>query len=200
MQRLTIFPSSINTHYIERAVEAICDGGVIIYPTDTLYAMGCDALSQKAVERLCAAKGINPAKQMLSVICSDLSMAALYARIDNRAFQILKRNTPGPFTFVLPAAPTLPKAFKGRKTVGIRIPDNEIARTITEMLGHPVLSASIASDGDEIITPDQLELIPALDAELLIDGGDSDNLPSTVVDLTDSSSPEIIRQGKGELL
>ncbi|MGM9870259.1 MAG: L-threonylcarbamoyladenylate synthase [Muribaculaceae bacterium] len=200
MQRLTIFPSSINTHYIERAVEAICDGGVIIYPTDTLYAMGCDALSQKAVERLCAAKGINPAKQMLSVICSDLSMAALYARIDNRAFQILKRNTPGPFTFVLPAAPTLPKAFKGRKTVGIRIPDNEIARAITEMLGHPVLSASIASDGDEIITPDQLELIPALDAELLIDGGDSDNLPSTVVDLTDSSSPEIIRQGKGELL
>ena len=200
MQRLTIFPSSINTHYIERAVEAICDGGVIIYPTDTVYAMGCDALSQKAVERLCAAKGINPAKQMLSVICSDLSMAALYARIDNRAFQILKRNTPGPFTFVLPAAPTLPKAFKGRKTVGIRIPDNEIARAITEMLGHPVLSASIASDGDEIITPDQLELIPALDAELLIDGGDSDNLPSTVVDLTDSSSPEIIRQGKGELL
>ena len=155
---------------------------------------------KKAVERLCAAKGINPAKQMLSVICSDLSMAALYARIDNRAFQILKRNTPGPFTFVLPAAPTLPKAFKGRKTVGIRIPDNEIARAITEMLGHPVLSASIASDGDEIITPDQLELIPALDAELLIDGGDSDNLPSTVVDLTDSSSPEIIRQGKGELL
>lgn len=200
MQRLTIFPSSINTLYIERAVEAIRDGGVIIYPTDTLYAMGCDALSQKAVERLCAAKGINPAKQMLSVICSDLSMAALYARIDNRAFQILKRNTPGPFTFVLPAAPTLPKAFKGRKTVGIRIPDNEIARAITEMLGHPVLSASIASDGDEIITPDQLELIPALDAELLIDGGDSDNLPSTVVDLTDSSSPEIIRQGKGELL
>ena len=200
MQRLTIFPSSINTHYIERAVEAICDGGVIIYPTATLYAMGCDALSQKAVERLCAAKGINPAKQMLSVICSDLSMAALYARIDNRAFQILKRNTPGPFTFVLPAAPTLPKAFKGRKTVGIRIPDNEIARAITEMLGHPVLSASIASDGDEIITPDQLELIPALDAELLIDGGDSDNLPSTVGDLTDSSAPEIIRQGKGELL
>lgn len=200
MQRLTIFPSSINTLYIERAVEAIRDGGVIIYPTDTLYAMGCDALSQKAVERLCAAKGINPAKQMLSVICSDLSMAALYARIDNRAFQILKRNTPGPFTFVLPAAPTLPKAFKGRKTVGVRIPDNTIARNIAEILGHPVLSASIASDDDEIITPDQLELIPALDAELLIDGGDSDNLPSTVVDLTDSSSPEIIRQGKGELL
>lgn len=199
MQRLTIFPSSINTLYIERAVEAIRDGGVIIYPTDTLYAMGCDALSQKAVERLCAAKGINPAKQMLSVICSDLSMAALYARIDNRAFQILKRNTPGPFTFVLPAAPTLPKAFKGRKTVGVRIPDNTIARNIAEILGHPVLSASIASDDYEIITPDQIELMPALDARLLIDGGEGDNLPSTVVDLTDSSSPEIIRQGKGEL-
>lgn len=199
MQRLTIFPSSINTLYIERAVEAIRDGEVIIYPTDTLYAMGCDALSQKAVERLCAAKGINPAKQMLSVICSDLSMAALYARIDNRAFQILKRNTPGPFTFVLPAAPTLPKAFKGRKTVGVRIPDNTIARNIAEILGHPVLSASIASDDDEIITPDQIELMPALDARLLIDGGEGDNLPSTVVDLTDSSSPEIIRQGKGEL-
>lgn len=199
MQRLTIFPSSINTLYIERAVEAIRDGGVIIYPTDTLYAMGCDALSQKAVERLCAAKGINPAKQMLSVICSDLSMAALYARIDNRAFQILKRNTPGPFTFVLPAAPILPKAFKGRKTVGVRIPDNTIARNIAEILGHPVLSTSIASDDDEIITPDQIELMPALGAELLIDGGEGDYLPSTVVDLTDSSSPEIIRQGKGEL-
>ena len=200
MKSLRIFSGNINLRFIEEAVQALDDGNLIIYPTDTLYAMGCDALSQKAVERLCAAKGINPAKQMLSVICSDLSMAALYARIDNRAFQILKRTTPGPFTFVLPAAPTLPKAFKGRKTVGIRIPDNEIARAITEMLGHPVLSASIASAGDEIITPDQLELIPALDAELLIDGGDSDNLPSTVVDLTDSSSPEIIPPGKGELL
>lgn len=137
MDRLTIFPTSINERHIETAVEALRDGEIVIYPTDSLYALGCNALSQRAVERLCAAKGINPDKQLLSVVCADLSMAAQYARIDNRAFQILKRNTPGAFTFVLPAATTLPKAFKGRKTVGIRIPDNAIARAISLSLDGP---------------------------------------------------------------
>lgn len=200
MLRLTVFPSSINSRHIERAVEALRQGQIIVYPTDTLYALGCDALSQRAVERLCAVKGINPAKQLLSVVCSDLSMAAQYARIDNRAFQIIKRNTPGPFTFILPAASTLPKVFKGRRTVGIRIPDNPIAVALTETLGNPILSASIYGDGEpEITSADQIELLNGLDAEVLIDGGDSGTGLSTVVDLTDSSSPEIIREGKSEL-
>lgn len=201
MERLTIFPTSINARYIDRAVEALRQGEIIAYPTDTLYALGCDALSQRAVERLCALKGINPAKQSLSVVCADLSMAAQYARIDNRAFQIIKRNTPGPFTFVLPAATTLPKVFKGRRTVGIRIPDNPITIALALSLGNPILSASIfGEDEDEISSPDQIELLPNIDAEVLIDGGEGGIVPSTVVDLTDSSAPEILRQGKGELL
>ena len=201
MQRLTIYPTSINARFIESAAEILRQGGIIVYPTDTLYALGCDALSQRAVERLCAIKGINPAKQFLSVVCADLSMAAQYARIDNRAFQIIKRNTPGPFTFILPAASTLPKVFKGRRTVGIRIPDNAITIALTQTLGNPILSASIFSEGEEeISSPDQIELLPNLDAQLIIDGGDSGVEYSTIVDLTDSSSPEVIRAGKGELL
>lgn len=201
MQRLTVYPSSINSRHIARAAEILGSGGIIAYPTDTLYALGCDALSQRAVERLCAAKGINPAKQMLSVVCSDLSMAARYARIDNTAFQIIRRNTPGPFTFVLPAASTLPKAFKGRRTVGIRIPDNAVARALAEALDRPILSASLTGGEDEaIVSPDEIELLPGLDAELLVDGGEGGTEPSTVVDLTDIRAPEIIREGLGELI
>lgn len=201
MQRLTVYPSSINQRHIDTAAEALKSGEIVIYPTDSLYALGCDALSQRAVERLCAIIGINPAKQLLSVICADLSMASQYARIDNRAFRILKRNTPGPFTFVLPAAATLPKAFKGRRTVGIRIPDNAIAQTLSQSLGSPILSASVTSEneGETPISAGDIELLPQLGAEILIDGGDTDGNPTTVVDFTDSSSPIILRQGRAEL-
>ncbi len=201
MRRLTVYPSSINRQYIDLAVEAISSGEIVIYPTDSLYALGCDALSQRAIERQCAIIGINPAKQLLSVVCADLSMASQYARIDNRAFRILKRNTPGPFTFVLPAANTLPKAFKSRRTVGIRIPDNAIAQALSQYLNGPILSASVTSgnEGETPISADEIELLPQLGAEILIDGGDTDGNPTTVVDLTDSSSPVILRQGRAEL-
>ncbi|MBD5300683.1 MAG: threonylcarbamoyl-AMP synthase [Duncaniella sp.] len=208
MKTLRMYPTSINERYLDEAVECLKDGGVIIYPTDTLYAIGCDALNNSAIERLCKIKGVNPQKQTLSVVCDGISMASDYARIDNEAFRILRANLPGPFTFILPAATSLPKVFKGRKEVGIRVPDNAVSRAIAERLGHPILSSSLKVD-DEIPEFDAHEVAQAFEgvASLLIDDGESGNGdsgwtpgPSTVVDLTDSRNPEIVREGKGELL
>lgn len=202
-----MYPGSINERYLDEVVDCLRSGGIIIYPTDTLYAMGCDALNNGAIERLCRIKGVNPQKQTLSVVCDGISMASEYARIDNEAFRILRRNLPGPFTFVLPAATSLPKVFKGRKEVGLRVPDNPIAMAIASRLGHPILSSSLKVD-DEVpeFDPHELALSFEGQAELLIDDGESGNGdfgwtpgPSTVVDLTDSYAPEIIREGKGEL-
>lgn len=207
MKTLRMYPTSINDRYLDETVECLKDGGIIIYPTDTLYAIGCDALNNSAIERLCKLKGVNPQKQTLSVVCDGISMASEYARIDNEAFRVLRRNLPGAFTFILPAATTLPKVFKGRKEVGIRVPDNPIATSIAERLGHPILSSSLKVD-DEVPEFDAQELAMAFDgvASILIDDGESGNGdsgwtpgPSTVVDLTDSRNPEIIREGKGEL-
>lgn len=202
MEKLTIYPTSIDRRAIERAAKVLDDGGIIIYPTDTVYAIGCDSLNNKAIERLCAIKGINPAKQHLSVVCTDISQAAEYARIDNRAFAMIKSCLPGPYTFILPVSPKLPKAFKGRHTVGIRVPDNDITRALTRELGRPVLSASMtpgADDSWDYTDPDALMIACADKADLIIDGGEGGTELSTVADLTDSSAPEIIRQGKGEL-
>ena len=207
MRTLRMYPSSINERYLDEVADCLRAGGIIIYPTDTLYAVGCDALNNGAIERLCRIKGVNPQKQTLSVVCDGISMASEYARIDNEAFRILRRNLPGAFTFILPAATSLPKVFKGRKEVGIRVPDNQIAMAIAARLGHPILSSSLKVD-DEVPEFDAQELTLAFEgqAELLIDdGGDGESLsggmplPSTVVDLTDSRSPEIIREGQGEL-
>lgn len=201
MKTLTIYPGSINERYIDEVVEALRAGDIVIYPTDTLYALGCDALNQRAIERLCRIKGINPDKQPLSVICSDLSQAAEYARIDNRAFRVLKEYLPGPFTFILPAATTLPKVFKGRKSVGVRIPDNAIPRALAEAMGNPILSTSIAFDADvpaEAEMPESIALRYDNDVDVMIDGGEGSVYPSTIVDLTDSNSPEVVRQGAGE--
>lgn len=207
MKTLRMYPTSINDRYLDETVECLKDGGIIIYPTDTLYAIGCDALNNSAIERLCKLKGVNPQKQTLSVVCDGISMASEYARIDNESFRVLRRNLPGAFTFILPAATTLPKVFKGRKEVGIRVPDNPIATSIAERLGHPILSSSLKVD-DEVPEFDAQELAMAFDgvASILIDDGESGNGdsgwtpgPSTVVDLTDSRNPEIIREGKGDL-
>lgn len=207
MKTLRMYPTSINDRYLDETVECLKDGGIIIYPTDTLYAIGCDALNNSAIEQLCKLKGVNPQKQTLSVVCDGISMASEYARIDNEAFRVLRRNLPGAFTFILPAATTLPKVFKGRKEVGIRVPDNPIATSIAERLGHPILSSSLKVD-DEVPEFDAQELAMAFEgvASILIDDGESGNGdsgwtpgPSTVVDLTDSRNPEIIREGKGDL-
>ncbi len=203
MQILRIYPSSVNDRFISQAVEALCRGGIIVYPTDTLYAVGCDALNQGAIERVCRMKGLNPQKNMLSIVCSGISQASEYARIDNVAYNMIRRYVPGPFTFVLPAAYSLPKAFKGRKTVGVRIPDNAIARRVAEDLGRPVLTTSMPSEGygeDEIVMPEAIALRgEMLGIDVMIDGGQGGSIGSTVVDLTDSSSPEILRQGIGRM-
>ncbi|MCD8387542.1 MAG: threonylcarbamoyl-AMP synthase [Bacteroidales bacterium] len=200
MEYLTIYPSSINERSIEQAVKALRDGEIILYPTDTLYAVGCNALDNRAIERLCALKDINPAKQLLSVVCSDISQASDYARIDNKAFALLKRALPGPFTFILPASTKLPKVFKGRKTVGIRVPDNAIAQALAEALGNPILSSSVAVNTkypEEAANPESLEMHYEGKASLIIDGGEGGIEASTIIDCLDSSAPEIIRQGKG---
>lgn len=206
MKILTIYPGSVNDRHIAEAVGVLRDGGIIIYPTDTLYAFGCDALNNRAIERLCHLKGLNPAKNLLSVVCSDISQAAEYARIDNHAFRILKQYLPGPFTFILPSSTTLPKVFKGRKSVGIRVPDNEIALALARELGNPLMTSSIPLDDFadtgyvEAVDPRSVALKYENEGEieLAIDGGEGSTEPSTVVDILDSTSPEILRPGLGE--
>lgn len=202
MKTLTVYPDSINSRAIDDAVRILRDGGIVIYPTDTIYALGCNALDNRAVERLCRLKGINPDKHLLSIVCSSLSQAAEYAKIDNRAFRLLKENLPGPFTFILPAQNSLPKVFKGRKTVGIRIPDHPVALALAEALGAPVASTSVAIDEDESDDArhaDSLALRYGHDADLVIDSGEGDIEPSTIVDLLDSSAPEVVRQSSFEI-
>ena len=196
-----MYPTSINDRYLDEVVDTLRRGGLIIYPTDTVYAIGCDALNSRAIEKVCRIKGLNPDKNTLSIIAADMSMAAEYARIDNKAFHMLKDNLPGPFTFILPAATTLPKAFKGRHTVGVRIPDNAIATAIARELGNPILSTSIMpdADGNYPVDPQAIALEVPSEIDLVIDGGEGSSEVSTVVDATDSTAPEILRQGAGEL-
>ena len=201
MKRLLFRGETVNSRNIDDAVRILRDGGVVIYPTDTVYALGCDALNNRAIERLCRLKGINLDKQLLSVVCASISQAAEYARIDNRAFRLMKDNLPGPFTFILPSASSLPKVFKGRKSVGVRVPDNAIALALAESLGNPVMTTSVSVENDDdIISPDALELAYRHDADLLIDAGEGGSVVSTIIDCLDSSAPEILRQGLGDIV
>lgn len=190
--------AGVDTRVLNAAVEALRDGQIIIYPTDTLYALGCDALNNRAIERLCRIKGINPDKNTLAIVCGNMSQAAEYARIDNFAFRLLRHYLPGPFTFILPASTALPKIFKGRKTVGIRIPDSPLATTLAAELGNPIMTTSIQIS-DDIIDPVGIaELYKNNnDITLCINGGDIHDTPSTVIDITDSRDPKLIRQGLG---
>ena len=201
MKILKMYTSNINDRFMDEVIETLRDGGIVIYPTDTLYAIGCDALKNNAIERICKIKGINPQRTNLSIVCSDISQASQYARIDNRAFQLLRENLPGAFTFILPAASTLPKVFKGRKTVGIRVPDNVIACEIAARLGNPVLTTSIEWDDDpeDGCNPQAIAMKYEDVVDIVIDGGNGELTPSTIVDCTDSAAPEIIREGKGVL-
>ena len=199
MKSLRIYNGNINMRFIDEAVEALEQGSLIIYPTDTLYAIGCDATNQRAIEHVCRIKGIDPRRQQLSILCADMSQAARFARIDNRAFDIMRRNLPGPFTFILPPATTLPKAFKGRKEVGVRIPDDDVARCLAEELGRPLLTTSIitgSSNSDDYHTT-MMEISDSYksDIPLLIDSGARDCIPSAIIDIMDPGSPTILRQG-----
>ncbi|OUN69977.1 L-threonylcarbamoyladenylate synthase [Barnesiella sp. An55] len=201
MKRLKIYEENPSENEIAKAVEVLRDGGIVIYPTDTIYALGCDALNVRAVERICQIKGINPQKVNLSIICRELSWVSEYAKMSNSYFKLLKRNLPGPFTFILPTSASLPKIYKNRKTVGIRIPDNAITLALAEALGNPLLTTSVAIDEEEPEYGTNPELIaeryePV--ADLIIDGGEGGTMPSTTVDCT-GDEPVVLREGKGEL-
>ncbi len=203
MKSLRIYPGNINSRFIDEAIEALEDGQLIIYPTDTLYALGCDATNQRAIEHVCRLKDIDPRRHHLAIMCADLSQAARFARIDNNAFDVMRRNLPGPFTFILPPASTLPKAFKGRKEVGIRIPDDDVARHLANAFGRPLLTSSLIVD--EFDNDDyhlaMMEVADSFssDVALIIDSGTRQQIPSAIINLMDSSSPEIIREGPIDL-
>jgi tRNA threonylcarbamoyl adenosine modification protein (Sua5/YciO/YrdC/YwlC family) len=198
---IKIYPENPNPKEIRRVVEVLQSGGLVIYPTDTVYGLGCDFNNSKAVERVAQLKGINLKKEHLSIICHDLSHLSDYTKpLDSPTFRLLKKNLPGPFTFILPASNNVPRLFKNnKKTIGLRIPDNSIALEIVRELGNPLLSTSIKDD-DEILeytTDPELIYEKFRDlVDLVIDGGFGGNEPSTVVDCT-ALPYQIIRQGKG---
>lgn len=197
-----IYPQNPNFRDIYKVVHALQDGELIVYPTDTVYAIGCDALNVRAVERICRMKGVNPQKSNLSIICSDLSNLSEYAKVSNATFKIMKKNLPGPFTFILPTSSELPKIYKNRKEVGVRIPDNTIVRSLVKELGNPLLTMSVHDDDDEYIEystdPELIHEKYANQVAFVIDGGIGGIEPSTVVDCT-TDDFNIIRQGKGVL-
>lgn len=199
---IKIYNDNPNPKEIEKVVKVLQKGGLVIYPTDTVYGLGCDITSTKALEKIAKIKGVKLEKANFSFICNDLSHLSDYVKqIDTATYKILKRALPGPYTFILPGSNSLPKVFKKRKTVGIRIPDNNIARAIVEALGNPIVSTSI-HDEDEVLeyTTDP-ELIFEKwqnQVDLVVDGGFGDNYASTVIDLT-TDEPEVIREGKGSL-
>lgn len=197
-----LYPENPNPKEVDKIVNVLQNGGLVIYPTDTVYAIGCDALNVRAVEAICKMKGINPNKSNLSIICYDLSNISEYAKVDNNIFKVMKKNLPGPFTFILKTTSNLPKIYKNKKTVGIRIPDNNIIRELVRVLGNPILTTSVKDDDEIIEYTTDPELIYEKyenQVDVVIDGGYGGLDGSTIVDCT-MGEPEIIRQGKGELI
>ena len=190
-----------NPKEIAKVVKVLQSGGLIIYPTDTIYGLGCDITKTKSLEKIAQIKGVQLEKANLSFICNDLSHLSDYVKqLDSATFKILKRALPGPYTFILPGSNNLPKVFKKKKTVGIRIPNNNIIRTLVAELGNPIVSTSIRDEDDVLEYTTDPELIfekwQGL-VDVVIDGGYGDNEPSTVIDLTEE--PAVIREGKGSL-
>ncbi|MGL5773124.1 MAG: L-threonylcarbamoyladenylate synthase [Bacteroidales bacterium] len=199
---LKLYNDNTNLRDLDKIIDVLKNGGLIIYPTDTLYAIGCDALNVRAVERICRIKNIDPEKVNLSIVCYDLSNISEYAKVDNATFKLMKKNLPGPFTFILKANHNLPRIYRNRKNVGIRVPENNIAREICRLLGNPILSTSVFLDPMEIeyaTDPELMEEKYQYDVDIVIDGGYGETIPSTIVDCVDDTF-EITRQGKGELM
>ena len=198
-----LFEDNPNGRDIRKVVDILKDGGVIIYPTDTIYAMGCDINQVKAVQRVCHLKGVKPEKANFSIICQDLSNIAMYAKVSNEVFKLMKHNLPGPFTFILPATNRLPNVMMNRrKTIGIRVPDNFIVQAIVEELGNPLLTTSVKADDEVVEYMTDPELIHERYGnlvDLVIDGGYGKNVASTVVDCT-GDEITIVRQGNGDLI
>ncbi|WP_053977182.1 L-threonylcarbamoyladenylate synthase [Mangrovimonas xylaniphaga] len=201
-QFIRIYEENPNPREIDKVVKVLKNGGLIIYPTDTVYGLGCDIMNTKALERVAKIKKVKLEKANFSFICEDLSNLSDYVKqIDTSTFKILKRALPGPYTFILPGAKTLPSVFKKKKTVGIRVPANNIALEIVRQLGNPIISTSIRDD-DEILeyTTDPELIHEKWDnlVDLVIDGGYGDNEASTVIDFSEEE-PLIVREGKGSL-
>ncbi|GAA4441718.1 L-threonylcarbamoyladenylate synthase [Pontibacter saemangeumensis] len=197
---LKIHPETPQQRKILEAVEILRNGGVIIYPTDTIYGIGCDIHNARAVERVCQIKGVKPDKVNLSFICSDLTHISDYARIDTPTYKVMKKALPGPFTFVLLASSRVPKYAGNKKTVGIRVPDNNIALQLVKELGNPILSTSIRDDDEVLEYSTDPELIYEKFKNLVdavIDGGPGNNIASTVVDVTNNF--EVLREGAGDI-
>ncbi|ALJ03650.1 translation factor Sua5 [Pseudalgibacter alginicilyticus] len=197
-----IYEENPNPREIDRVVAILKKGGIIIYPTDTVYGLGCDITNIKALERIARIKQVKLEKSNFSFVCHDLSNLSDYVKqIDTSVFKILKRALPGPYTFILPGSKSLPNPFKKKKTVGIRVPDNNIALEIVKKLGNPIISTSIRDD-DEVIeyTTDPELILEKWNnlVDLVIDGGYGDNEPSSVIDLSEGE-PVVIRKGKGNL-
>lgn len=199
---LKIYTDNPNPKAIQSVVNCLKRGGLVIYPTDTVYGLGCDITNIKALERIAQLKGVKLEKSNFSFICEDLSNLSDYVKqINTTTFKILKRALPGPYTFILPGAKTLPNPFKKRKTVGIRVPNHSIALAIVEELGNPIVSTSIRDDDDIIEYTTDPELI--LEkwgnvVDMVVDGGYGGNEPSTIIDLSEDE-PTVIREGKGSL-
>lgn len=199
---IKIYEDNPNPKEIAKVVAVLKKGGLVIYPTDTVYGLGCDITNTRALERVARIKDVKLEKANFSFVCHDLSNLSDYVKqIDNPTFKVLKRALPGPYTFVLSGAKTLPAAFKKKKTVGIRVPDNNIALDIVRGLGNPIISTSIY-DEDEILeyTTDPELILEKWDnlVDMVVDGGYGGNEASTVIDFSDGE-PEVIREGKGSL-
>ncbi|OZV69835.1 L-threonylcarbamoyladenylate synthase [Winogradskyella aurantia] len=199
---IKIYPENPNPKAIQKVVDVLKRGGLVIYPTDTVYGLGCDITKLKALERIAQIKGVKLEKSNFSFICEDLSNLSDYVKqIDTATFKILKRALPGPYTFILPGSKNLPSSFKKRKTVGIRVPDNNITLAIVSALGNPLVSTSIR-DEDDIIeyTTDPELILEKWDnlVDIVIDGGYGGNEGSTIIDLSEGD-PVVVREGKGSL-
>lgn len=197
---LKLHPQNPQERLLRQIAECLKDGGIVIYPTDTIYGLGCDIYQPKAVERICKIKNVDPQKAQLSFICRDLSHLSDYTKsIDTPLYRVLKTHLPGPYTFILPASKEVPKILKSKKdTIGLRVPDNVICSSILETLGNPILSASLPGDMVEEYTDPEIiyEKFGKL-VDFVIDGGQGGIVPSTVIDCT-SDEWAVIRQGLGE--
>ncbi|MCD0469877.1 L-threonylcarbamoyladenylate synthase [Flavobacterium sp. JAS] len=199
---IKIYPDKPSEAAIAKVVKVLQNGGLVIYPTDTVYGLGCDITNSRALEKIAKIKGVKLEKANFSFICHDLSNLSDYVRqIDTSTFKILKRALPGPYTFILPGNNNLPKEFKKKTTVGIRVPDNNIVLEIVRQLGNPIVSTSIRDEDDVIEYTTDPELIFEKwqnIVDLVIDGGYGDNVGSTIIDLSDYE-PVIVREGKGDI-
>ena len=200
---LKLYSQNNDPDDLQRVIDTLNDGGLVIYPTDTMYAIGCHGLKERAIERICRLKGIDPKKNNLSIICYDLAAISEYAKVDNNTFKLMKRNLPGPFTFILNGTTRLPNIFRNRREVGIRMPDNPIIREIARLLDAPILTTTLPRDEREdieyVTDPELIDEKYGELADLVIDGGIGGLEGSTVVDCT-GDEPVVVRQGLGELL